>query len=217
MPESPSARQRIVAAALDLAARGRWHALSLAEIAQHAGLPLAELVALFPNRVAILDAYADEIDHAMLSTAFAPEEPVPDRLFDVLMQRFEAMAPNRLALAAIARAPGCDPALLVAGLRRLRHALALALETAGLSASGLRGLLRIKGMTAVYLYALRVFLNDDGPDLARTMAALDRALRRADGVARRLGGECPRDTRPPTSADASESDPSASGTNDIMS
>ena len=53
-----------------------------------------------------------------------------------------------------------------------------------LSAGGLRGALRIKALGLVYLATLRVWLRDDSPDMAPTMAALDRHLRRLDGLAR---------------------------------
>ena len=53
----------------------------------------------------------------------------------------------------------------------------------GLIAHGLIGLLRIKGLSVAYLAGLRAWRGDDSPDKARTMAALDKALRRLDGWA----------------------------------
>ena len=60
------------------------------------------------------------------------------------------------------------------------------LEAAGLDSHGPAGLARIKGLTAVWVYTLRAWLKDDSADLAATMSALDRALDRADQVARSL-------------------------------
>ena len=60
------------------------------------------------------------------------------------------------------------------------------LEAAGISSVGLAGSLRIKGLALVYLNALRVWLEDDSPDMARTMAAVDKGLRRAEQLARSL-------------------------------
>ncbi len=62
--------------------------------------------------------------------------------------------------------------------------MAAMLEAARLSAGGLRGLLRAKALGLAYLATLRVFLRDDSPDLAATMAALDRNLSRLDRLAR---------------------------------
>ena len=56
------------------------------------------------------------------------------------------------------------------------------LEAAGLSAAGLRGLLRSEALLGVWLYALRAWRDDDSPDLSGTMAALDKALDQAERV-----------------------------------
>ena len=57
------------------------------------------------------------------------------------------------------------------------------LEASGIGAGGPVGRLKAKGLAAIYLVTLRAWLHDDTPDMARTMAVLDRSLRRAEGVA----------------------------------
>jgi len=64
--------------------------------------------------------------------------------------------------------------------------MAWMLEAAGLGAGGLAGLARAKGLTAVWLATIRAWADDDSVDLGPTMAALDRALDRAEQVARAL-------------------------------
>ncbi len=54
------------------------------------------------------------------------------------------------------------------------------LEAAGLSAAGLRGIVRAKALVGVWLYALRAWKDDESADLAGTMAALDKALDQAE-------------------------------------
>jgi AcrR family transcriptional regulator len=189
-----------IAAALALAAERGWRSLSLAEIAERAGMALPELVEHFPSKAALLAGYLRGIDARMLSGGFDAGAGARDRLFDVVMRRFEAMAPDRKALAVIVRESGDDPAVLLCGLRRFLRAMALALEAAGLSSSGLRGLVRVQGLAAVYLAALRTFLDDDSPDLSKTMAALDKALGRAEAIAcllrRRPATPCPTGAEP---------------------
>jgi hypothetical protein len=53
------------------------------------------------------------------------------------------------------------------------------LEAAGIGSGGLKGCLRVRGLALIYLTAARAWLGDDTEDLAPTMAALDRALMRA--------------------------------------
>jgi len=70
-----------------------------------------------------------------------------------------------------------DPAAALATGARLLRSIAWMLEAAGISTDGLGGLVAVKLTTAVYLATLRVWLRDETPDLAPTMAALDRRLR----------------------------------------
>ena len=52
------------------------------------------------------------------------------------------------------------------------------LTAAGIGASGPRGMVRAQGLALLFGSVLRTWVNDDDPGLARTMAALDRALGR---------------------------------------
>lgn len=173
----------VIAAAMDLAAQHGWRGLALADIALHAHMGMAELVNHFPSKTAILDAYAKAIDERMMAGPMESGEGMRDRLFDVMMRRFEAMAPDRHALSAILRDTATDPWAMACGALRFGRSMMLTLETAGISTSGVVGIARIKGLAAIHLYVLKTFLDDDSPDLSRTMTALDKALRKAEDTA----------------------------------
>jgi hypothetical protein len=64
--------------------------------------------------------------------------------------------------------------------------MALALELAGIGAGGIFGILRARTLIGIEASILGTFLDDDSADLARTMAALDRQLRRLEPWAKRL-------------------------------
>ena len=179
---------KVLETAMKMAAEGRWRDLSLSEIADAAKLPLAQVYPVYPSKQAILSAVFRRVDAAVLAAEepTAREGPARDRLFDVLMRRFDALLPYREALATIIDAQARDPLAAACGLARLGCSMACMLEAAGLSTSGLRGALRIKALGAVYLATLRVWLRDESPDMTPTMAALDRHLGRLDGLAKRL-------------------------------
>jgi ubiquinone biosynthesis protein COQ9 len=170
------AADRLVDAALRLAERQGWRRTGLGEIAAEAGLPLDEAHAACPSKLALLARFHRRIDRAALAGTSAADEPARDRLFDALMRRFDALAPHREALRAILRDSMGDPAALL-GLPALLRSMGWMLERAGVSAAGWRGRFRAKLLTGLYVSVLRVFLDDDSADLARTMAALDRRLR----------------------------------------
>ncbi len=176
-------KDRLVDAALSLAERQGWRRTGLAEIAAEAGLTLVEAYAACPSKPALLAEFHRRVDRAALAEGGDPGEPSRDRLFDLLMRRFDALAPHRGALRAILRDSVGDPAALLAA-PALLCSMGWMLEAAGLSAAGWQGRMRTHVLAGVYLSLFRTFLEDDSGDLARTMAALDRRLR---GVGSLLG------------------------------
>lgn len=200
---APVDADRIVDAALDLAAVHGWAALSLAEIAAAAGISLAELHGRFRSKGAILAAFVDRIDARVLAGTDpgTSGEPVRDRLMDAVLRRLDALRPYKPALRAMAgRAP--DPEAALCGAARLMRSMAWTLEAAGVSSAGAGGCLRVHGLAAIYASTVRVWLDDDSEDGGRTMAHLDRRLQQAE----RLLGRLPRRFRsraaPPAAATA---------------
>ena len=185
-PGQPGPSQHVIDTALNLAAEKGWRDLALADIAQAAGISLAELYALHPSKQAILDAYRRGIDRAVLADDEVPEGSAKDRLFDVLMRRLDKLEPHKAGLVRIGEDSARDPLAVICGLGRLERSMAAMLEAAGISAGGLRGVLRTKGLSAVYLSALRAWFKDETADKSKTMAALDKALGRAERVASRF-------------------------------
>lgn len=179
-PTDPKAALR--EALLRLTAAGGWRDLSYAEIAKEAGLSLSAAYQAYPSKAAILMGVGRDID----ARIFAGLEGDPldgspkDRLFDLLMRRFDALNQHREAFAALARDLPRTPGEGLALLCQLRSSLARMLEAAGISASGLRGALRIEGLGAIYAAGLRVWFKDDSSDLSKTMAELDKRLSQAE-------------------------------------
>ena len=181
-----SVPDRIIDAALKLAAGKPWGDISLAEIADGADLPLSEVYPVFPSKAKVLAGFLRRVDAAVLAgeEAGAREGSARDRLFDVLMRRFDALGPDKAAVRSILCDLCRDPAMSLCGACPFARSMACMLEAADLSSEGLRGCIRIKGLGAIYLASLRVWLGDESEDLARTMAALDRNLRRAEWLAK---------------------------------
>lgn len=210
--ETPDARQaRIIDAAMACIARDGWRRFSMTQVSAETGLPLSDILIPFPTKHAVINAFQDRIDGQMLAAAddLASAEDdggnMRDRLFDLLMERFDALSPYRAAMAEIAKDALCDPASL-RFVPRMARTMSRVLEAAGIGTSGPVRLLQTKGLALVYADAFRVWLRDDSPDLAKTMATLDRGLRRAEKAMKFL---CSARRRTPSDTDASTDSPSA--------
>jgi hypothetical protein len=121
-----------------------------------------------------------QIDRKVLEggEADVAEEPPRERLFDVLMRRLEALAPDKEAVRSLAHSAACDPPLALALNRLAVRSQQWMLTAADISAAGPKGMVRAQGLAALFASVLRTWVDDDDPGLARTMAALDRALAR---------------------------------------
>lgn len=176
---------RLIDAMLDIAARDGWQGVTLPAVAAGAGAKLSELYPDWRSRTAVLEAFTRRIDRAVVETdfAFAPEDTARDRLFEVLMGRFDALQPHREAIRRIRSGVARDALESAATMRRLACSMAWMLEAAKLSTEGVAGKAKIAGLTALWMRCLGVWVDDDSKDMSRTMAALDRGLARVDRCA----------------------------------
>lgn len=205
MAKQTNPSDKIIDTAMKLAAERGWADLSLAEIAAEAELPLSKVYPLFASKQEIVAGFARRIDAEVLAEeldAEEMEEPARDRLFDVMMRRFDAMAPYKDALANILYDALRRPLDGLAGAPQLARSMRWMLEAAGIGSDGLRGALRVKGLGAIYLATLRVWLRDESADSARTMAALDGHLRRVENLLRRAPGRRRRGPEAPPAEEA---------------
>lgn len=188
MLDFASTRGKIVDAALRLAATHGWNGLSLGHIAQEAGIGLAEFRKEFSSKAEILAAYTRMVDDAVLAKVGAADATLSsrDRLFDVLMTRFELMAPQKQGLRRIAADLRSHPGESLAQFGVAARSIYWMLAAAGIDVEGGRGALRIPGVMSIYAHAFDIWLEDDDPGLARTMAALDSRLRRGERFVQRL-------------------------------
>ncbi len=186
-PPSMSPREAVVEATMRLAADRPWSDIELSDIAREAGVSLADLRDLFPSKGAILGGFSRMIDRKVLEGGGddLAGEPARERVFDVMMRRLDAMTPYKAALRRIIWALRSDPLSLAAlnqvGLNSQRYMLA----SAGISTEGPLGGLKVQGAVIVLANTMETWFEDEDPVLARTMARLDRELRRGERVLER--------------------------------
>src|SRR5262249_31939119 len=117
-----------------------------------------------------------------------PTQSVRDRLFELIMRRFEAMEPHRAAVLAMELCQDRDPILLAAAHQRHVRCAKWVLALAGLEADGMTGQARAQGLGVIIGQARAAWRGDDAGDFAKTMASLDKNLRRAEEMFGRWAG-----------------------------
>jgi AcrR family transcriptional regulator len=171
-----------------LVAAESWHGVSLHDLARESGTSLAALREAVPGKLALLFRHEKAVDRAVLADAVPamPGSTARDRIFDVLMRRLDALQPNREGIIRLGRDLRTDPLTALAMAPQIAASMSWMLEAAEVDAGGFTGALRVKGLVAVWIATLRAWEQDDTQDLGATMAALDRALDRAERLARTL-------------------------------
>lgn len=168
---------RLADAALHVAARG-WAQVTAARLAKTASCTAGEAADFLSNPCQTMRSIAGFITRQTLKNYTPDNQSSPrDALFELLMLRFDVLQSYRAGILAIAES----------GKRDATLAMALAAAQppqwqAMLLAARIRQItpLHLAGLGAIYVCALQSWHHDTSTDMSKTMATLDKQLRRAE-------------------------------------
>lgn len=165
-----------VTAALKLAETEKWGALSLAAIAEEAGLTLSDFHGV-ADKDSLTRAVEPFFDAGMSEGSVDPDETARTRLFDVIMMRFEAMEQVRDGALSYLRWRDRSLDGLAVRVKARAASAKWALACAGLDGAARvpRGV-QIAAIAWVIASAERAWRSEMSEDLSQTMAALDAEL-----------------------------------------
>ena len=173
-----AARPDLLEAALTQIAAEGWAGWSPKALAAMSGYDLAEVYDVFPTPDAVARRLGERLDRAMLS--IPPDELLDlshrERLFELFMRRFDAMAPFKPGLKRLTREARGEPEFLLASLCNLDRMAVWMMELAELPYAGLQARLARQALVLAYVRVFSIWLEDDTLDLATTMAELDKRL-----------------------------------------
>ena len=180
----------IIDAALALAEEEGWESISFDQIVAAAQADRADVLEYFDDKSDILTAYGRRVDRRVLENLAGDGEGLDtrERLFDLMMERFDVLNESRAAITSIFDSLKNDPKQAVVSFPHLAKSMTKMLEAANIETDGVHGALKVTGLVGVYLYALRIWKEDETEDMAKTMAALDKALENAESFANSFDG-----------------------------
>ncbi len=197
----PALRRDLARAALSLAASTPWREVTLVKLADSANRPVSEYYGASVGEA--LDCVEEAFDRAIGDSLdkLDNSQSVRDRLFELIMRRFEAMEPHRAAVLAMEQGQDRDPTLMAGAHQRHVRCARWVLAIAGLEADGMTGQARAQGLGVIIGQARAAWRGDTAGDYAKTMASLDKNLRRAEEMFGRWAGfeakPKPEDATPP--------------------
>jgi hypothetical protein len=169
-----AARRDLARAALTLAASTPWREVTLLKLADSAARPISDFYGASLGEA--VDCVEEAFDRAIGDNLEALDagHSVRDRLFELIMRRFEAMEPHRAAVIAMEAGADRDPTLMAAAHQRHVRCARWVLALSGLEADGMTGQARAQGLGVIIGQA--------------RMASLDKNLRRAEEMFGRWAG-----------------------------
>jgi hypothetical protein len=183
-----AARRDLARAALTLAASTPWREVTLLKLADSAARPISDFYGASLGEA--VDCVEEAFDRAIGDNLEALDagHSVRDRLFELIMRRFEAMEPHRAAVIAMEAGADRDPTLMAAAHQRHVRCARWVLALSGLEADGMTGQARAQGLGVIIGQARMAWRGDDAGDFNKTMASLDKNLRRAEEMFGRWAG-----------------------------
>ncbi|MBX9745381.1 MAG: hypothetical protein K2X34_00670, partial [Hyphomonadaceae bacterium] len=144
-----SIRRDIARATLTLAAAGPWREVTLLKLADEAARPISDFYGASLGEA--VDCVEEAFDRAIAEDLekLDPGQSVRDRLFELIMRRFEAMEPHRTAVLSLEQGQDRDPTLMAAAHQRHVRCARWVLALAGLEADGMSGQARAQGLGVI--------------------------------------------------------------------
>ena len=178
-------KEKAFKACLHVIEKAGWKGFSFAKASEDSGIPLNVFHAQFSSPSEVMTHLFHKIDQEVLKNKGLSSENLSpkDALFEILMARFDAAQKYKKVLQIFWHdwilVPEEAPALACHSF----SSMAWMLEAAGLSTRGLKGVLRVQGLTTLYLLTLRTWLEDESPDIGKTMVFLDKGLSKLEKIA----------------------------------
>ncbi|MEN0087879.1 MAG: TetR/AcrR family transcriptional regulator [Pseudomonadota bacterium] len=165
-----------------------WNDVHLADLAAQTDTSLVDLRNIAASKTDIIALFAAQTDREVLENVDddLADEPARERLFDVLMARFDALADKKPGLRQLMADIRRDPILALELNRIALRSQSWMLIGAGINPDGLMGAARVQGAVLAFSHVMLTWLKDDDPGLAATMAELDKTLRRGEEQLSRL-------------------------------
>lgn len=179
--------ERIIDAAIALAEQRSWEAVRLHDVAAQLGVPLDAIRRHFREKEALVDAWFDRADAAMLGaaeTAGFHALPTRERLGRLILAWLDALAPHRRVTRQMILAK-LEPGHLhiqIPALMRVSRTVQWLREAAHRDATLPRRALEETALTTVYLLTFGRWMVDDSPGARDTRRFLERELAVAEGL-----------------------------------
>jgi AcrR family transcriptional regulator len=191
MTQKINTNEKIIYATLKLAETTEWCEVTMENIAKAANIEPDALIKNFKSKLTILDAYNQQLDKQMLIefSDIKKADSIREQLFEILMSRFDTLNKNKIALKSIYKGTVLiDPLASTWGLKSLINSMQVALKIIGTPTSTPIGCVKTKILGLIFMRSFITWIEDQSPDMSKTMSKLDADLAKAELLSRSIPG-----------------------------
>ena len=143
------------------------------------------------NKMDLLVAFAEFVD-ASVKQLFDDdlkdgEISVRERLLEALLIRFDVLAPYKVGIVELMKTFPNSPNFVFTGANSLRLSMEATFAAIGLESNGISRVIRVKGLSMVFLSAICTWSRDDSEDLSATTRVLDKRLKNVEELMLNFG------------------------------
>ena len=143
------------------------------------------------NKMDLLVAFSEFVD-ASVKQLFDDdlkdgEISVRERLLEALLIRFDVLAPYKVGIVELMKTFPNSPNFVFTGANSLRLSMEATLAAIGLESNGISRVIRVKGLSMVFLSAICTWSRDDSEDLSATTRVLDKRLKNVEELMLNFG------------------------------
>ena len=180
MAQIKTKKQTILHSALKLAGEYGWSNVHFEQIAKESKIQTKELTSIFTDKDSIFFAIFQEINDELSSADLQfdlEQDTEKDRLFEVIMYRFDLLNQNREAFISMLSPFTSDLEKAWKCKSDFCHSMRSTLEKADITPNSMmKEDALIVAISTVYLLTMKTWLEDKSEDMAKTMANLDKYL-----------------------------------------
>ena len=184
-------KQKVFKGLMELVSDVGWSGFTLAALARNQEIEELELEKLFSDEISLLQAFSEFIDEQTLANLdpdiLDPGISIRERLLEIMLVRFDVLAPYKDGVCELLKVTGKDPKMFVVAAKAIRISMRSSLEAVGVSTGGVKGNIKIKGLAAVFLFGMRTWSKEERSDITATTRILDDRLKWAESIAKSLG------------------------------
>ena len=130
-------KQKVFKGLMELVSDVGWSGFTLAALARNQEIDESELENLFSDKIGLLQAFSEFIDEQTLANLdpdiFDPEISMRERLLEIMLVRFDVLAPYKDGVCELLKVTGKDPQMFLVAAKAIRISMRSSLETVGVS------------------------------------------------------------------------------------